>query len=202
MEKHDCSHLLITPPQKRINGEIEFVNLNETIMLRQLLMPICFSFIAMVTRAEDGQKIDSRLQKVVVFLNSAQVTRTATINITAGTSTLTFTNLSPGIDVQSIQVHANGEFTILSVKHELSFLNLQTKLKNLEDLQGQQKAIQDKITTQNNFLAVDQEEEAMLLKNQVISGANVNLDVIKLQQALDFQTARLTEIKKKKQIVN
>lgn len=171
-------------------------------MIKNLLIAILLTFIAIASKADGGQKIDSKIQKVVVFLNSAQVMRTATVNISAGTSTLTFANLSPGIDAQSIQVHSNGEFTILSVKHELSFLNQQVNTKNLEDLQTQQKLIKDKIVVQNNLLAVDREEENMLLKNQVISGTNTNLDIVKLQQALDFQTARLTAIKKRQQLVN
>ena len=194
MEKRQSLH-----PVLKSTG---IIYLNRKAMFKNLLFAISVIFIAISANAQDGQKIDTRIQKVVVFLNSAQITRTATANVAVGTSTLTFTNLSPGIDVQSIQVHANGEFTILAVKHELSYLNQQAKLKSIEDLQAQQKAIQDKILVQNNLLDVDKEEEAMLLKNQVISGANVNLEVAKLQQALDFQTFRLTDIKKREQTVN
>lgn len=155
-------------------------------------------FIAIAAKADD-QKIISKVQKVIVFLNGAQVTRTAMVNVNAGTSTLVFENISPGIDVQSIQVHANGEFTILSVKHELDFLNEQVKQKRVEDLRAQQKSIKDKIDLQNSLSSVYQEEENMLVKNQVISGQNTGLDIIKLKQALDFQTERLTALKKKQQ---
>ncbi len=155
-------------------------------------------FIAIAAKADD-QKIISKVQKVIVFLNGAQVTRTAMVNVNAGTSTLVFENISPGIDVQSIQVHANGEFTILSVKHELDFLNEQTKQKRIEDLRVQQKSIKDKIDLQNSLSSVYQEEENMLVENQVISGQNTGLDIIKLKQALDFQTERLTALKKKQQ---
>jgi len=204
MEKRMSLHPACTQPKKQ-KGLCKFtgiINLNSRIMFKNLLMAIGVMLIAVAAKSEDGIKTESKVQKVVVFLNSAQVTRTATVNVTGGTSTITFTNLSPGIDVQSIQVHANGEFTILAVKYELNFLNLQVKQKSVEDLQAQQKLIQDKIAIQNSLLAVDEQEEAMLLKNQVISGANTNLEILKLQQALDFQTARLTEIKKKQQSVN
>jgi hypothetical protein len=171
-------------------------------MLKKLSFLTLLTFTAVTLKAYDGQKIATKIQKVIVFLNGAQITRTAMANVSAGTSTLTFENLSPGIDVQSIQVHADGEFTILSVKQELNFLNDQTKQKRVEDLQAEKKVIRDKITQQNNLLAVYQEEEAMLIKNQVVSGQNVNLDILKLRQALDFQTERLTELKKKQQSIN
>lgn len=164
-------------------------------------MAVIIFMIATAAKADD-QKIASKVQKVVVFLNGAQVTRTAMVNVNAGTSTLVFESISPGIDVQSIQVHANGEFTILSVKHEMNFLNEQVKQKHLEDLRGQQKTLRDKITLKSNFLSIYAEESNMLVKNQVVSGQNTGLDIVKLKQALDFQTERLADIRKKEQAVN
>jgi len=167
-------------------------------MFRKLLMAVSLFFITIAAQADD-QKIVSKVQKVVVFLNGAQVTRTAMVHISPGNSILIFENISPGIDVQSIQVHANGEFTILSVKHELNFLNEQIKQQRIEDLRAKQKNIKDKIDLQNGLASIYQEEENMLVKNQMIVGQNTGLDIIKLKQALDFQTERLTALKKKEQ---
>jgi hypothetical protein len=153
-------------------------------------------------KAVDDQRVTSKIEKVIVFLNGAQVTRTATVGITPGTSTITFQGISPDIDVQSIQVHAEGAFTIMSVKQELNFLNQQTKIKQIEELQVQQKVLKDKIVLQTDELSISKEEESMLIKNQVVAGQNVNLDVLKLQQALDFQTQRLTILRKKEQLIN
>src|SRR5579863_8937119 len=175
--------------------------LNSKTMTKKLLLAIAILLIAVASKADD-HKIDSKVQKVTVFLNGAQVTRTAMVNITAGTSTLIFGNISPGIDVQSIQVHANGEFTILSVKHEMNYLDEQVKLKHVQEFRAAQKGIQDKINTQNGLISIYEEEAAMLRKNQVINGENTSLDIIKLKQALEFQTAQLTEIKNKEQAVN
>ncbi len=167
-------------------------------MFRKLLVAVSLFFITIAAQADD-QRIESKVQKVVVFLNGAQVTRTAMVHISPGNSTLVFENISPGIDVQSIQVHANGEFTILSVKHELNFLNEQIKQQRIEDLRAKQKSIKDKIDLQNSLASIYQEEENMLVKNQMIAGQNTGLDIVKLKQALDFQTERLTALKKKEQ---
>ncbi|WP_176852019.1 mucoidy inhibitor MuiA family protein [Mucilaginibacter sp. OK268] len=176
--------------------------LTESMMFKKLSTAAVLLFMAMASKADEGQKIASKVQKVTVFLNGAQITRTALVSVSPGTSTLVFGNMSPGMDVQSLQVSAGGEFTILSVKQELDFLNEESKQKQLVDLQAQQKMIRDKMSVQNNMLSIYQEEATMLGKNQVVTGENASLDVLKLKQALDFQTARLTEIKKKQQIVN
>lgn len=176
------------------------IHLTEDVMFKKLSTAI-FLFIAITSKADEGQKIASKVQKVTVFLSGAQVSRTAQVNISAGTSTLVFSNLSADMDVQSLQVSAGGNFTILSVKHELDFFNEELKQKQITDLQTQQKLIRDKISLQNSLLPIYQEEANMLAKNQVGSGEKNGLDIIKLKQALDFQTARLTEIKQKQQTV-
>ena len=161
-----------------------------------------FLLVFTITAKADDKKIITKIQHVVVFLNGAQITRVANVNVAEGNSTLSFEGISPDIDMQSLQIKAGGDFTILSVKQELDFLNQQTKQKNVEELQNQEKQIKDKIELQTNALNVYNEEQNMLLKNQVVSGQNTNLDILKLRQALDFQTLRLTEIKKKQQAVN
>jgi hypothetical protein len=172
-------------------------------MTKKLLFIACLIIsLARVANADDTQKIPSKVQKVTLFLNGAQVTRTSAVNITPGTSTLVFEDISPNIDVQSIQVRGAGDFTILSVKHEMNYLNLQQKQKQVEALQLQQKQLRDKLSLLGSLLVINQEEYNMLVKNQTITGQNANLDVLKLKQALDFQTARLTENKKKEQSIN
>lgn len=175
------------------------VYLTDKIMFKKLFISACLVSGAMTLKADEGQKINSKVQKVAVFLSGAQVTRTATVTIKPGQSTLIFDNISPDIDVQSIQVHAAGEFTILSVKQELSFLNEQAKQKRIEDLRNEQKALKDKIDLQTDLLSVYKEQEEMLVKNQVVTGNQSNLDIVKLKQALDFHVAELSDIKKKEQ---
>ena len=152
-----------------------------------------------VAKAEDGQKIPSKVQKVIVFLKGAQVTRTVMANIPEGTTDLVFNELSPGIDAQSIQVNATGEFTVLSVRHEIKYLNPVVKTREIDDLRTAQKALRDKIELQNTMLSIYQQEEAILAKNQFVKAENASLDVIKLKEALDFQTERLTLLKQKEQ---
>ncbi len=158
---------------------------------------------ATAAKADEGQKVASKVQKVTVFLRGAQVTRTATASINAGTSDLIFNGIAPNVDQQSIQVHGTGEFTIFAVKQEINYLapNEDAKMKQVQVLQEQKKVIWDKILMQNNLMSIYQTEEAMLAKNQFTKPDNQFLDVVKLKQALDFQTERLTMLKEKEQAV-
>ncbi|HVW98050.1 MAG TPA: mucoidy inhibitor MuiA family protein [Mucilaginibacter sp.] len=168
-------------------------------MYRKLVMAALMFIIAIAAKADEGQKVASKVQKVTIFLKGAQVTRTAMVNINAGTADLVFGGISPDIDVQSIRVQAAGQFTLLAVKHELNFLGEEIKDKQVADLREQQKAIRNKISLQNSLIGIYQQEENMLSKNQLVKADNTTLDVVKLKQALDFQTERLTALKQKEQ---
>ncbi|RFZ85652.1 mucoidy inhibitor MuiA family protein [Mucilaginibacter terrenus] len=170
--------------------------------MKKFLFIACLLICSATARAEEGQKIASKIENVTVFLNGAQVTRTSLVNIVPGNYALVFENLSPNINVPSIQVRAAGDFTILSVKHERNFLGESAKTKQTEELQTMQKSLKDKIALQTALLNINQEEANMLAKNQVGNGQTGGLDVVKLRAALDFQTLRLTEIKKKELVIN
>jgi hypothetical protein len=200
---HTPASFIYAAPGNPGKGEItDGMYLTEGIMFKRLSIAAALFFIATATKADEGQKVASKVQKVTVFLNGAQVSRTALVNINPGTSTLVFENLSPGIDVQSIQVNAGGDFTILSVNHELDFADNEVKQKNIQAIEAKEKLVRNKIALQNNMLSIYQEEANTLAKNPVSNGTNVALDAVKLKQALDFQTARLNEIKKNQQEVN
>ncbi len=170
--------------------------------MKKLLTAACLVFALVTAKADEGQKVSSKVQKVTVFLNGAQVTRSAVVNIKAGNTDLIFDDISPDINAESIQVHANGEFTILSVKQGVNYLEKTGNEKQTSDLQQRQKLLRDKINMQNNMLSIYQTEEAILAKNQFVKAENQTLDVIKLKQALDFQTERLTALKEKEQAIN
>ncbi|RCH56515.1 hypothetical protein DJ568_01255 [Mucilaginibacter hurinus] len=171
-------------------------------MIRKFIFIIYAIFTTGYAHAYENQKIASKVEKVTVFLNGAQVTRTALVNISAGTTSLVFDGISPDIDVQSLQVRAAGDFTILSVNQELDFVNEQLRASRVQEIMNQRKVVQNKLDIQNSLSEIYQEEKNMMLKNQTITGDNSNLDLVRLRQALDFQTARLTELKKKQQLIN
>ncbi len=162
-------------------------------------MAFAVTALHFTAKATDGNKISSKPVRVTVFLNGAQVTRTAQATVQPGTSTLVFSGISPDVDAQSIQVKSAGSFTILSVKQEADYLNTPPDEKRVEALEAQKKEITEKLEMQNNLYTIYQQEADMLLKNQQVGGQNSGVDLVKLRQALEFQTNRLTLIKQRQQ---
>lgn len=140
------------------------------------------------------QTVQSKIDKVTVFMQGAQIVRSANASIPAGTTTLVFPQISPELEEKSIQVQGQGAFTILSVSRERNYLRGQTPVAEIEKLQQQQAVLEEKLVREKARQKVFAQEEAMLGKNQDIRGTNTGLKTQDLREALDFQRARLSEI--------
>ena len=150
----------------------------------------CLQSIAQIKQ----QPVASKIEKVIVYTNGAQVLRKANSTLTSGKTLLTFAGISPNIDKQSIQVKGDGKFTILSVVHQINFLNEQSKREEISKLEQQKFLWQQKMVVEKNMLLVIKNEIDILEKNKAIGGNNVGVKTSDLKEAVDFQKSRLTEV--------
>jgi hypothetical protein len=164
--------------------------------MRQIFTLIALTLCTCL-QAQTKKNIDSKIEKVTVFLQGAQVQRSAKASLVNGKQELIFTNISPAIDKQSIQVKADGNVTVLSVIHQQNYLKEQQKQEEIKDIEQQKETLIEKILLQRNIFNVYKQEETMLVKNQQIGGANNGLKALDLKEAADFQRNRLTEVYQK-----
>ena len=168
--------------------------------MKQLVFSLIFtSFFSYTNAQKEALRIQSKIEKVTVFLQGAQVERSTRQNLSAGKFNIIFDGISPKIDKQSIQLKAEGKLTILSVTHQLNFLKEQLIQDEIKQLEMQKDQLLDRINIEKNMQNVYKQEEQMILKNQSIKGDNSTLKASDLKEAADFQRQRLTEIYQKLQ---
>jgi hypothetical protein len=80
------------------------------------------------------KELKTEINEVTVFLKGAQIFETGTATIPPGRTILRIKNLSPYLDEKSIQVKAEGNFTILSVNHKFNYLNELKKDSKMDSL--------------------------------------------------------------------
>jgi hypothetical protein len=174
--------------------------------MKAIITTLLATLICIVTTravAQPFQKsIDTKIDKAIVFLNGAQINRSGKTTVSSGTSEIVFKGISPYINKQSIQVKAEGNFTVLSVVHKLNFLQEQTKQAELQKVEDQKEMLQDKIDLQKDMIAIYENEENLLSKNQAIVSQNNGLKTADLREAADFHRQRLMEIKLKETEIN
>ena len=166
---------------------------------RLLLVFNCILFIQSIAAQKT---IDTKIEKATVFLNGAQINRSGKTVVSPGNSEIVFKGISPYINKQSIQVKAEGNFTVLSVVHKINYLEEQTKQNELLKVEEQKESLQDKINLQKDMMSIYVNEETLLSKNQAIVAQNTGLKTIDLKEAADFHRMRLTELKFKETEIN
>lgn len=167
---------------------------------------ILFIFVALliinVLQAAPAEKdVSSTIQAVKVFRQGAQVTRTGKTSIPIGESVLKFTNLSPNLDPQSVQLKANGNFTVLSVSHQINYLREVEKSEAYQKLVAERDALQSKMDREQIALQVLSEEENLILANKNVGG-DTGATVEKLKAVAEYYRSRLSEIKLKQLEIN
>ncbi len=163
-------------------------------MTRLYALAFCLLPFLAQAQAKKPLPVDSKIEKVTVFLKGAVIERSAKPVLTAGTSTIVIGGLSPKVDKQSIQVKADQKITILSVVHQLNFLKEQEAREEITAIETQKKAIQEKMQLTITQTNVFKQEESLIIKNQQIKGEQSTLKATELKEAADFQRQRLTEI--------
>jgi len=155
-------------------------------------------FAAQLGWGQTAQKIiDSKIERATVFLKGAQVTRVGKTPVPAGRSELVFKGVSPDLDAQSIQLKAEGRFTVLSVVHQMNYLQKQNDRQEIARLEARKQPLRDRREQEVDLLGVFAKEEELLGKNQEVKGDNNNLKALELKEMADFHRARWLEIKAK-----
>jgi hypothetical protein len=167
-------------------------------MKKIIIIIFCLIFTKIYSQNITEKKVLSKVNEVTVFIKGAQITRNKTVDLKQGKTLLKFINLSPFIDSKSVQVKATGNVTVLSVNHQQNYLDKLDKQQELIDLETKLKDIKSKITLEQTYISIINDELTFLRENRKIGGRNQELSVTNLKDAENFYSTKLTSLKLKK----
>ncbi|MEQ9261969.1 MAG: DUF4139 domain-containing protein [Owenweeksia sp.] len=144
--------------------------------------------------AADKTEIDSKINKVTVFQQGAQISRTGSISLKAGTHELIFPYLAQNLDPSSLQLRSNKSITILSISHSNNFLNEENLPENLQSLQDQVTNLNGKLQRIGAEEEALREEKEMIKANRKIGGDQAVLNAQQLSQVATYFSKRIKEI--------
>jgi hypothetical protein len=161
--------------------------------MKKTILSLSIIALSIAIYAETPKEISTEIKNVIIYLQGAQITREAIAQIPRGKSTLIIQGLSAKITPSSIQVSATNDVMIISVTHNIDYLNKVLTDKTLTNLYKKQRSLTDSIKVLNNLKAVYAQEKTMILSNSSIAGDN-GVNINELEQAAIFFRKRLTEI--------
>ena len=168
--------------------------------------------IATNTFAEDEKIVKSKIEKVTVYSQGAQVYRKASYSINKGVTEIIIDGVSNNIDANSLQVNATGSSIILDTKYSIFYPEkIDPKLEGLPlKIRRKISILQDSISRQSYDVRVLQDEidvyfatKKILANNGAIRGqGKVNDSIPLLKDAIEYYTKKMMEINKKLQVLN
>jgi uncharacterized protein (TIGR02231 family) len=156
---------------------------------------ILFFTIPFLTNGNDNQKpVTSSIEEVTVFRSGAQITRQATVELTAGRNEIVFQGLAPSLSAQTIQLSGDAGFMILSLTHRQDYLDEHPQQERLQQLTAQRDSLQRLIQDKETSINIKQQEKNILLSNTNLKGGQQNLSVSELKQAMEYFHQKLSEL--------
>ena len=158
-------------------------------------LALLFVLFPFVLFANAEKPVNSKIEKVTVYLEGASIERTASVNLLAHENTFVFNNLSPDIDENSIQISGLGDASVLSIVFNIDFLEKKETSQEYQSIENLLKTFQQQKNQIENEIAGYNEELQLLQKNQRINSDATNLSVEMIKEMSAYFRNRVTEIK-------
>lgn len=156
---------------------------------------ILFSSLSL---AQKKIEVDSKIESVTVFLNGAQVKRSAKASFSAGRNTIHFTGLPLTLDQKSIQFNTNAPVTVFSINHQITYKDESAKdSSKVKILQKRLKVLGYKAENLESSYAVYYQEKQILVKNTSFGGSKNGVSVLELEKGVNLMRTRQLELDKK-----
>ncbi|WP_298553845.1 mucoidy inhibitor MuiA family protein [uncultured Algibacter sp.] len=157
---------------------------------------ILFLLCTSILFANNTNPTTSSVKAVTVFVDGAQVTRLATINLPVGTTEFSFIKLSPHIQENSIQISGLDDASILSINYAINHLSKLDKSETIEKLQNDIEKLNDAIRLEEDVMSGYEEELNIIKENRKLGNENQVVSLEKLKQFAEYYRIRITEVNK------
>ncbi len=168
----------------------------------QKIFILFLSLTVTLSYASNGKKTPSKIESVTVYLNGAQIQRSAASSIFSGTTELIFNDLSPDINKNSIQISGLKDASILSINYSIDYLEKKTNSLEVKKLKEQLELLLAKKNKHDNLLLGLAHELKVLENNQQINSKETQLSLDRVQQISTYYRTRTTEINDKRFSIN
>jgi hypothetical protein len=163
-------------------------------MKKYLICSVLFISSALFAQKEKEVPLTSELKKVTVFFLGAQVEHQANTKLNKGKQEVVFTKLTDFLDPNTVQVKANGDLTILSVRTRKNFEDIRISNDKIEALNGQRLTLEKKeIALRDEFEILELDKE-LLMRNRDLKGQDKGISMIELKEAYAFMHQKMNEI--------
>lgn len=168
--------------------------------MRNLAIFFCFLTLYSIDLRAQNQEptiVKTNIHAVKLHLQGAEVQRKSNVKLQKGRNHLIFSELSPKLYEQTIQVTASNNAKIVSVTTKSNFMDRRQATPKIKMLNDSVDILKDMIALLNDEKSAYQEEKNVLGVNRSIKANQTNLTVAEIQSIAEYYRTRTFEINKK-----
>jgi uncharacterized protein (TIGR02231 family) len=174
--------------------------------MKIMLMVMAIAGLTLDASANEPKKVNSKIDRVTVFLQGAQVVRSAPVSLQPGTTDIIFEGVSPNLNTGSLQAGGRGSFVVMGVRYNTEYTPPGTKrenavpaslLKKIEMTQDSLSQMDFETETLNYRLQAWNTEKNMLERNKLITGEGKTDSLALFIQAMEYYRKKIHEINEK-----
>lgn len=147
-------------------------------------------------------ELKTTITDVTVFYNGAQVKRVGGLTLQAGEHEIVIRDATSLLKKESIQVKGEGNFTVLSVNHQVSLTDQNIDKKKLTELETKQKELMRQMEEVSVKIEVLRVEETVINNLQNVSTTTEGITVDQVTKAQELMRVKLAAIKNDKLVVS
>jgi TonB-dependent SusC/RagA subfamily outer membrane receptor len=163
-------------------------------MKRMLIVLLLAGIITSVRAGDDKNIVSSVLKSAMVYRSGAELMHTAKASLNQGNNELVIDNISNRIDINSLQIGATGNVTIMSVEFSTNFLRPEIKSPVVKKLEDSLENVKEELNKVQVILKTDQELLDLLKANKEIRGDQTGVSVVELTKMMDYYKSKTLEL--------
>lgn len=153
---------------------------------------------------ENEKEVRHKIDQVTVYRQGAQIKRTTSTVVPAGTATLVFPDLPTSIDPSEVRITGTGDFTILSVTHRYhtDTLSGAESQAERERLQKERNDLYHLMQQEQHWYTILDKEEQLLASHTQFTVKDSGVDLGRLIDATRFMRERRIELLQERQAID
>ena len=166
-------------------------------MKKHFILTLLVLLTAMTGMAAEKQT--AQVERVTIYTNGAQVTRTKNVQLTAGEQVITFTGMSNYMDINSAQVKANGRLTVLGVSFRTAYPDSLSHARQLKQARQAVTDVEAQIQRVKDEQEVITAQQELVKTNCSVAGRTVATPLANIRELNNYYSQEMLSLRQRSQ---
>lgn len=161
-------------------------------------------FLTLTAGISFGQKevnVFAPIKKVTIFFTGAQIEHEHKVTLQPGKQEVVFQKLTDFVDPNTVQVKAQGDMTILSVRTRKNYEDEKISSEEIKKLNAKRKELDLKDQQLRDEYTILELDKNLLMRNRDLKGSEQGVKMIELKDAYAFMHQKIAEITARETVI-